>query len=100
MDDGALETALAEWAHKQREPLAKRGVQLELDGPFDPVGMDPVYLLRLRGSGNEAEASLFRGGTLLLATFDDAATEVRESHIEAVMAADVTAALSALADSV
>lgn len=99
-DDERLATALAQWARDHREKLAARGVRVEVEGPFDPMGMDPVYLLRLRSSGNEAEASLFRGGTLLLATYDDAATDVRQSHVEAVAPSDVTAALTALADGV
>ncbi len=62
--------------------------------------MDPVYILRLRSSGDEAEALLFRGGTLLLATYDDAAVEVRQSHVDATSPDDITAALTALADAV
>ncbi len=99
-DDERLSTALAEGVRDHRQELAQRGVRVEVEGPFDPMGMDPVYLLRLRGSGNEAEASLFRGGTLLLATYDDEATDVRQSHVDAVVPSDVTAALTALADSV
>jgi hypothetical protein len=100
VDDERLAVALAEWARDRREELAERGVRVELEGPFDSMGMDPVYLLRLCSSGNEAEATLFRGGTLLLATSDDKATEVRQSHVDALVPSDVTAALTALAESV
>ncbi len=97
VDDERLAAALAGWAASEREQLQQREVRVELDGPHDPVGMDPVYILRLRSSGNEAEALLFRGGALLLATYD-AAVEVRESHIDATSLEDITAALTALAD--
>ncbi len=91
--------ALAAWVAAEREQLEGREVRVEVDGPHDPVGMDPVYILRLR-TGNEAEAVLFRGGTLLLATYDEAAVEVRESHVDATSPEDVKAALTALAKSV
>ena len=99
-DDEGLAAAFADWVREHRHELAERGVRVELEGPFDPMGMDPHYLLRLRSSGNEAEASLFRGGTLLLATYADEATDVRQSHVDAVVPSDVTAALTALGDSV
>ncbi len=100
VDDERLARALAAWVATEREQLEGREVRLNVDGPYDPVGMDPVYILRLRSSGKEAEAVLFRGGTLLLATYDEAAAEVRESHVDAASPEEVKAALTALAEGV
>ena len=100
VDDDRLAEAVADWVRDHRDRLEQRGVRVEMQGPFDPMGMDPVYLLRLRSDVNEGEASLFRGGTLLLATYDDEATDMRESHVDAVVPSDVTAALTALAENV
>jgi hypothetical protein len=99
-DDVLLGAALVDWAARERNRLAERQVRVEVDGPHDPEGMDPVYILRLRSSGNEAEATLFRGGMLLLGIYDDDAVEVRHSHVDASTPEDVTAALDALVTSV
>ena len=72
---------------------------LDVDGPHSLVGMAPVHILRLRSSGNETEALLFRGGPLLLATYNDGAVEVYESHVNATSPEDVTAALTGSAES-
>jgi hypothetical protein len=37
------------------------GVEVELLGPLDAPGMDPTWVLRLRGGQLEAEVFLFRG---------------------------------------
>jgi hypothetical protein len=64
------------------------------------MGMDPVYLLRLDSVRAEAEATLFRGETLLLATLDKSNKTVRQSHVDAVAERDVTMALTSHADDV
>jgi hypothetical protein len=98
--DARLAAALDGWVVDNREALVARGVKVVLDGPHDPMGMDPVYLLRLDSARAESEATLFRGGTLLLATVDKAMLTVRQSHVDAESELDVTAALTSLADDV
>lgn len=98
--DERLAATLAAWVASNRDALTARGVQVVLDGPHDPMGMDPVYLLRLDSPRAEAEATLFRGGTVLLATVDKARRTVQQGHVDASEGRDVTEALARLADDV
>jgi hypothetical protein len=97
--DARLAASVERWVDAHREGLLARGVMLRLDGPNQPNGtMDPVYLLRLDGIRAEAEAVLFEGGMLLLATFDKERQATRETHLDAVAEEQVTDALTLLAD--
>ncbi len=98
--DVRLAATLNAWVIGNREALTARGVHILLDGPHDPIGMDPVYLLRLDSARAEAEAVLFLGGTVLLATLDKVSKTVRQSHVDALAEHDVTGALTRLADDV
>ena len=71
--------ALERWQESNRVPLFKRGVIVTLHGPFEALGMDPVYVLHLDSDSREAEASLFRKGILLLAGFDKESAEAETS---------------------
>lgn len=98
--DERLAASLDAWVASNRDALIARGVQVVLDGPHDPMGMDPVYLLRLDSARAEAEATLFRGGTVLLATLDKTSKTVRQGHVDASQERDLTEALTRLADDV
>jgi hypothetical protein len=96
--DAILFTALERWWETNREPLMRRGVTGTLQGPLEAPGMDPVYFLRLESDRWEAEASLFRGGILLLAGFDKKTAEIENSSIEATAGSDLIAALAGFAE--
>jgi hypothetical protein len=79
-------------------PLLKRGVTATLHGPFEGPGMDPVYILHLDSGSREAEASLFRGGTLLLAGFYKGSAEAETSSIEVASEGELTTLLANVAE--
>jgi hypothetical protein len=64
--DGILFQEIERWWDANRASLAAGGTVAVLQGPFEAVGMDPVYIVRLDSGHREAEAHLFRGGILLL----------------------------------
>jgi hypothetical protein len=96
--DAILFAALERWWQANREPLMGRGVTTPLQGPLEAPGMDPVYFLRLGSDRREAEASLFHGGILLLASFDKRTAEIENSSIEATAGDDLIAALTGFAE--
>jgi hypothetical protein len=63
--DVMLFTALERWWDASRSSLAARGVTAALEGPFEALGMDPVYILHMDSERRETEVLLFRGGIVL-----------------------------------
>ncbi len=98
--DAILFAVLERWWEANREPLTIRGVTGTLQGPLQAPGMDPVYFLRLESDRRDAEASLFRGGILLLASFDKQTAVIENSSIEAAAGDDLIAALTGFAERV
>ncbi len=97
-EDAANFEAMTKWVAVAKCPGDLVGVAVALDGPFEALGMDPVYLLRLDSACGEAEASLFRGGTQLMVHVDKVSLEVWQGHVDAATPTEITAALTALAN--
>jgi hypothetical protein len=96
--DVVLFAALERWWQANRVPLAARGVTGTLQGPLEAAGMDPVYILHLDSEHLEAEAHLFRGGTLLLHGLDKhAGGGIESGSVEVGDADGLTTALAQLA---
>lgn len=54
-----------------------------LEGPFEALGMDPVYILHMDSERRETEVLLFRGGLVLFQCLDKhALAEVQGSSVE------------------
>lgn len=97
-DDEGLLRAAERWVQENRDDLVERGVDVRVSRPHDPVGMDPVYVVGLNSEHAEAEASLFRGGTILLAGYvKSTATAMDPWHVDASSPGQVHAALTDLA---
>jgi len=92
--DRVLFMALERWQEASRVPLLMQGVTVTLHGPFEALGMDPVYILHLDSDSREAEASLFRGGTVLLADLDKDSAEAQTSSIKVASDDELTALLA------
>jgi len=97
-DDAANFAAMTAWVAGNNNELERRGIAVLLDGPFEALGMDPVYILKLESSEGEAEACLFRGGTQLMAHLDKASLEVWQGHVDATRPSEISAALDGLAE--
>ena len=96
--DETLLEAAERWVEEHRDGLVARGVEVRVSGPHDPVGMDPVYVVGLKSEHAEVDASLFRGGTILLAGYDKStAAAMGPWHVDASIPGDVEAALTDLA---
>jgi hypothetical protein len=92
--DVLLFAALQRWWDTSRTALAARGVTATLQGPFDALGMDPVYILHMDSERSEADVLLFRGGIVLFEGFDKhALTTIRESSVEVSSGDDLVDAL-------
>lgn len=68
--DVLLSAALQRWWNANRSALAARGVIATLQGRYDALGMDPIYILHMDSEHRETEALLFRGGTVLFQGVD------------------------------
>jgi hypothetical protein len=55
--DVLLFAALERWWDTNRSALATQGMTGTLQGPFDALGMDPVYILRMDSERRETEVS-------------------------------------------
>ena len=67
--DRELGSVIRSWAK------AIVGVQSELLGPLDAPGMDPTWILQLRGAQLEADVYLFRGPHLDVSAYRPSAPE-------------------------
>ena len=92
--DVLLFAALERWWDTSRSALAARGVTATLQGPFDALGMDPVYILHMDSERREADVLLLRGGIVLFEGFDKhALTTIQESSVEVSSGDDLADAL-------
>jgi hypothetical protein len=67
MNDDLPASALGMWVEGHSTSLS---LNLELSGPFDAAGQDPEWMLRLEGENRASELLLFRGGLVMVHSFD------------------------------
>ena len=93
-----LFAALERWWDTSRPALAARGT-VTLQGPFDALGMDPVYILRMDSERRDTEVLLFRGGIVLFEGFDKhALARIRGNSVEISSGDELVDALARFAE--
>lgn len=94
--DSAAFEVLREWVGRRRAELGA-ACDVELLGPFEAVGMDPVYILEIRNARTDASGCFFRGGMVDWSRLNTGADTVDVGFTRLVSAEQLVATLDAYA---
>ncbi|MER7211037.1 hypothetical protein ABT340_28625 [Streptosporangium sp. NPDC000239] len=85
--------AVERWRRDRSGALAADGIALTVKGPFDALGMDPVYVLQLERASIECVIAVFRGGILDVTRVDWDDQSIEHEGVQVTSAAELAEAL-------